>query len=460
MIKDAWFPIGHRLSENIFLGTVQIDGDDFQIVSRRDHSTYILIVKENLAQSWISGGLLSETDLCSTKFGNNIYYFIVSDIERVLSPISSCETPENLSEIIGFAASVHRTRSKIATGSLIDSIYCEKLSLLLPFSESSDSVPDDVLIGSYATGGIHVSIRSTRRMRSLLPWLDEDDLNQICEAAGIQTIVKTANFSKEDNEGSTQEEFELFGRPSLELFFKEHIIDIIQKPEQYKALGIDFPSAVILHGPPGCGKTYAVEKLVEYIDWPYYSVDSSTIGSPYIHETGKKIAEVFAAATQNAPSVVVIDEMESFLADRESGSGSSTHHVEEVAEFLRRIPEAIKNQVLVIGMTNRIEMIDPAILRRGRFDHVIEVPMATEQEVEALLSKLISERPCAEDLDISKAAKQLAGRPLSDVSFSVREASRLTAKSGKTRIEDELLQHAVTETVSRGKPTTQRKIGF
>src|SRR3546814_3148906 len=71
--------------------------------------------------------------------------------------------------------------------------------------------------------------------------------------------------------------------------------------------------------------------------------------------------------------------MEAFLADREMGSDH--HRVEEVAEFLRRIPEAVKNEVLIIAMTNRIDMIDPAIQRRGRFDHVIKVDFASEIEV-------------------------------------------------------------------------------
>ena len=126
-----------------------------------------------------------------------------------------------------------------------------------------------------------------------------------------------------------------------------------------------------MHGPPGCGKTFAVERLVDFLGWPSFQIDASSVASPYIHETSKKVAEVFDKAMQNAPSVLVIDEMEAFLADREMGSGH--HRVEEVAEFLRRIPEATKNDVLIVAMTNRIEMIDPAILRRGRFDHVIKV---------------------------------------------------------------------------------------
>lgn len=172
-----------------------------------------------------------------------------------------------------------------------------------------------------------------------------------------------------------QRSFNLPGREALEDFFNEHVVDIIFNPERYRTMGIDFPSAIILHGPPGCGKTFAVDRLVEFIGWPSYAIDSNSVGSPYIHETSKKISEVFDKALDNAPSVVVIDEMEAFLTDRRSGSSSGLHHVEEVAEFLRRIPEAISNRVLVIGMTNMIDMIDPAILRRGRFDHVIEVGM-------------------------------------------------------------------------------------
>ena len=167
--------------------------------------------------------------------------------------------------------------------------------------------------------------------------------------------------------------------------------------DSYKALGIDFPAAVVLHGPPGCGKTFAVERLVDFLGWPSFQIDASSVASPYIHETSKKVAEVFDKAMQNSPSVLVIDEMEAFLADREMGSGH--HRVEEVAEFLRRIPEATKNDVLIIAMTNRVDMIDPAILRRGRFDHVINVDFASEGEVLSLLEKLLTTLPKEDDVD-------------------------------------------------------------
>ena len=254
------------------------------------------------------------------------------------------------------------------------------------------------------------------------------------------------------------EEFQLPGRPFLEEFFNEHVIDIIYNAQNYQALGIDFPSAIVLHGPPGCGKTFAVERLVEFLDWPSYSIDSNSVGSPYIHETSKKISGVFDKAIADAPSVIVIDEMESFLSDRRSGSSSGLHHIEEVAEFLRRIPEAIKNKVLIIAMTNLIEMIDPAILRRGRFDHIIEVGMPSKQEVASLVDSLLSKLPKAEDLSMDNLLDALTGKPLSDSAFVIREAARLAAKAGKAALDQESIAVALNSLPKDLKRS--RRIGF
>jgi len=228
---------------------------------------------------------------------------------------------------------------------------------------------------------------------------------------------------------------------------------------RYRSLGIEFPSAIALHGPPGCGKTFAVEQLVEFLGWPSYEINSSSVASPYIHDTSKKIAEVFDTAIENAPSVLVIDEMEAFLADREMGSGH--HRVEEVAEFLRRIPEAVNNKVLIIAMTNRIEIIDPAILRRGRFDHIIKVDFASEVEVRSLLDKLLSSLPKEDNIDPDLLAQKLSGRPLSDVSFVIREAARLAAKSGKSQLDQESLKCALDQAPARDREGSEpRRIGF
>ncbi len=202
-----------------------------------------------------------------------------------------------------------------------------------------------------------------------------------------------------------------------------------------------------------------MQRLIDFLGWPSYEINASSVASPYIHETSRKVAQVFAEAIEHSPSIIVIDEMEAFLADRTNGAGH--HRVEEVAEFLRRIPEAVQHRVFIVAMTNRIEMIDPAILRRGRFDHIIQVSNATQPEIAALLTTLLSSLPTEPDVKIAPLAEALSGRPLSDVSFMVREGARLAARSGKARLghTDMLAALHATPTRQTDIPSTTR-IGF
>ena len=307
---------------------------------------------------------------------------------------------------------------------------------------------------------------SLRRLGQALTWLDKKSLEEVVYTSGLkpdssESFVISSPQQSESREikvpSKPKSPFSLPGRKDLETFFREHIIDIVENDERYRALGIDFPSAIALHGPPGCGKTFAVEKLIEYLGWPSFSIDASSVASPYIHETSRKVSEVFAAARKSAPSVLVIDEMEAFLAERDFGSGH--HRVEEVAEFLRRIPEAISDHVLIIAMTNRLDMIDEAILRRGRFDHLVEVGPASEVEVRALFDHLLAGLPKDEDIDPGPLAKKLARRPLSDVAFVVREGARLSARAGKDCIGQAELLAALKATPARNEEP-ERRIGF
>ena len=150
--------------------------------------------------------------------------------------------------------------------------------------------------------------------------------------------------------------------------------------------------------------------------------------------------------------------MESYLADRQRHESTGLHHVEEVGEFLRRIPEAHQRQVLIIGTTNRLEMIDDAIIRRGRFDHMVEVGLPTEDEVSELLDASLSKVPMEGEIDTHSVVKALTGRALSDTAFVVREAARLAARAGKDAVDDESLRAALA-----GLPPLEperRPIGF
>jgi hypothetical protein len=479
MAIEGWLPIGFLLPDGAKTRVALNEGGNWQIFETFAGGR-ALIVRQALAERWIEAGLLDDGQLSEFNFGDSKFRSMSCGESQVLSPVSEGASPNTKAEALSFALTLKATRAIDSESPLQDALYVERFSRLLPTYSISSRAEDDVVLGYWLTGGAPISAKSFRRLRQTLSWLGAGHLKDVVQAAGIEVAevipaekrrmrpvdspprfdVKDATPSVQVATGSDKPTvFELAGRPELATFFNEHIIDIIVNRDRYKALGIDFPSAVVLHGPPGCGKTFAVERLVDYLGWPSFQIDASSVASPYIHETSKKVAEVFDKAMQSAPSVLVIDEMEAFLADREMGSGH--HRVEEVAEFLRRIPEAAKNDVLIIAMTNRVEMIDPAIMRRGRFDHVIKVDFASEAEVLSLLEKLLSTLPKDDSIDPKPFAKELAGRPLSDVTYVVREGARLAARAGKDRLDQDSLRAALDSTPAREREgSVQRKIGF
>lgn len=478
MTLDAWLPVGHKLPDGAKCRIALHEGNNWQIVETRGHGR-ALLVKGDLAKRWVVAGLVEEGAFAQFHFGDRPIWSLSCSPRQTLCPVSDGKSPDTKSEALAFALALKATRSVDKNSPLQDALYVEKISRLLPTYSISSRTDDETVLGCWLTGGASVSANSFRRLRHMLSWMGAVQLKEVVEAAGFEVTEvvpaertlpgpvqaetmnraqdKAAASAKEDK--SKKQAFELSGRPGLEAFFNEHVVDIVQNLDRYKALGIDFPSAIVLHGPPGCGKTFAVERLVDFLGWPSFQIDASSVASPYIHETSRKVAEVFDKAIKNAPSVLVIDEMEAFLADREMGSGH--HRVEEVAEFLRRIPEAAKKDVLIVAMTNRVEMIDPAILRRGRFDHVIKVDYASEAEILSLLDKLLSSLPKKADVNARPLAKELAGRPLSDVTFVVREGARLAARSGKDHLDQDNLLAALHSAPAREREGGEkRRIGF
>ena len=482
MSRERWFPVKHELPDGSRLGVLLHVGPDWQIF-RVDRDNTVLITRLSLADRWIDARLVPDTVLQTLSFGNENFKALPSGPGQKLEPVTESGSLESKGDGLSFALSLSETRKIAATVPLHDAIYAERYSRLLPTWTVSEGTADEEVLGRWLTGGVSIPATSFRRLASLLGWLEKEDVRDLVEAAGFATPQETggaltrqkpqrqqwkaksketeAKRSRPDDklgEKGKRRQFHLSGRPLLEAFFNEHVIDIIENVDRYKALGIDFPTAIVLYGPPGCGKTFAVERLVEYLDWPIFYIDSNSIGSPYIHETSRKVGEVFDRAIDAAPSMIVIDEMESYLSDRQIHESTGLHHVEEVAEFLRRIPEANKRQVLVIGMTNRLEMIDSAILRRGRFDHIIEVGMPSDAEVSDLIDSLLRKVPVEGEFDTQEAVCALAGRALSDTAFVVRKAAQLAARAGKSALDEDSLRTALASLAPAGPK--KRPIGF
>lgn len=405
----------------------------------------LLIVVRSIYEKWIEDRVLFSVDPFKISNIDGVEYaYLFSPKQFVLVPVKNGIPFCDGRIAIAFAAALKQIR-KYTNSSLSDGIFIEEYGYILP-TYTSEILSDDLMLGSFLAGGRRESFSTST---VLSPLLNEEICQKVSEITGIaKEVVPQANNKSEN-------QFRLAGRPDLTRFFNEHIISILNEPERYKKLGIDFPSAILLYGPPGCGKTYAVNKLVEYLGLPEFEINSSTIASPFIHDTAKKISEVFARAIHCAPSIVVIDEMESYLSDRNSVT-SNSQHIEEVAEFLRQIQNAQDNHVLVIAMTNMYDKIDSAILRRGRFDHHIEVGLPSEEEIYDLLLNITKNISMEPDIDLRQFAAGLKGKTLADVSFVIKEAGLLSGRNGFDKISVESLREAVAHLPREEK----RRIGF
>ena len=203
-------------------------------------------------------------------------------------------------------------------------------------------------------------------IQSLMSWTSIPQIKKIVTICGIED--EEPDFVLPDNPARKTStvpdgDFILPGRKELMNFFNDHVIDIIRRADdadEYAVMEIDFPGSVIMYGPPGSGKTYAAESLAEFLGWATYYINSGTIGIKYIHETSKKISEIFNAAMKNSPAIIIIDEMETFLSGR-SDTGDNIYHTEEVGEFLRLLQKAKDNRILVLATTNMPDIIDEAV---------------------------------------------------------------------------------------------------
>ena len=477
MAKDLWLPKGMVLENGSAVGKLLYAGEEWQIFGTSGADN-LLLTTHTLASKWCDEGFLDRVLLQNIKFGNETYQALFTPTNYTLAPMASIPPPERKVDGLALSLALKASRNISEDASFHDAIYVERYSILLPTWTLTPKIDDAKVLGAWLTGGVNVSAGSFRRLTSLAARIPKEDLVEFMDAAGLDVPDEYNSLIKKKSDREREKKtthpktsvsmnrtalgggkFSLPGRPMLESFFNDHIIDIITNPDKYKALAVPFPAPIILHGPPGCGKTFAVERLVEFIDWPTFSIDSSSIGSPYIHETSRKISEVFEKAIEAAPSVIVIDEMESFLSNRQTGLESGVHHIEEIAEFLRRIPEAISKNVLIIAMTNMIDLIDPAVRRRGRFDHVIRVDMPTKQEVKSLLEDLLGKLPTDGNLPLESLLEKLTGKPLSDAAFVIREAARIAAKSDKRIIDEDSLLVALANLCDQ-KDDKKNPIGF
>jgi transitional endoplasmic reticulum ATPase len=236
------------------------------------------------------------------------------------------------------------------------------------------------------------------------------------------------------------------GMSELKEILRNDVIRALTETELYEEYGLSIPNGMMLYGPPGCGKTYIAERFSEEIGFTFMQFRPSDIKSKWVNDTELRIAAAFNEAKENAPTVMFIDEFDALVPDRES----ATHEMASapVNEFLTHLSETSANKVFVIGATNRIEKIDPAVLRTGRIDRLIYVPPPDFSAREKLFSMYLNDRPVDLDLDCRMLATITTNYVASDIKFIVDEASRVALKA-KQRIDQGLL----TTMIAKKKPS-------
>jgi transitional endoplasmic reticulum ATPase len=242
--------------------------------------------------------------------------------------------------------------------------------------------------------------------------ITEDTEVQIREEAVSETELEAPKITYEDI-GGLEEELQKV-REMIELPLKH--------PELFDTLGIDPPKGVLLHGPPGTGKTLMAKAVANESGANFYSIQGPEIMSKFYGESEARLREVFEEAEQNAPSIVFIDELDSIASKRDETQGEVERRV--VAQLLTLMDglEA-RGKVIVIGATNRVSAVDPALRRPGRFDREVEIGVPTRDGRKEILQIHTRSMPLDEDVDIERLADNTHGFVGSDLAALAKEGA-------------------------------------
>jgi cell division protease FtsH len=238
------------------------------------------------------------------------------------------------------------------------------------------------------------------------------------------------------------EGFVLPGQPALEALLREQVLDVLHRPADYARLGVSWPGGVLLAGPPGCGKSFAAARLATFLGWSLHEISVAGVGSMWLHETPRQLARAFTQAAAAAPGVILLEELDALGRKRDGEQGPG---VEEVNTLLREVETAARRRLLVIGTTNRLDSIDRALLRHGRFDLVFTMDYPDAAAAAAMLQALLDERPHTPGIDVSAIGRRLARRPASDLAWVVDQAARLAVRTGRDAIDELMLARAAAE---------------
>jgi len=241
------------------------------------------------------------------------------------------------------------------------------------------------------------------------------------KGGGATPPEKHAAGATYEDIGGLDEELELV-RETIELPLSE--------PEVFTRLGVDPPKGVLLHGPPGTGKTLIARAVANEVDATFITVDGPEIMSKYKGESEERLREVFERASEDAPAIVFFDEIDSIAGKRDDGGDVENRVVGQLLSLMDGLDA--RGDVIVIGATNRVDTLDPALRRGGRFDREIEVGVPGESGRRQILDVHTRRMPLADDVDLDRIASRTHGFVGADIEGLAQEAAMTALRRART----------------------------
>jgi len=278
-----------------------------------------------------------------------------------------------------------------------------------------------------------------------------DALKEVRPSALREVLVQTPNVTWDD----------VGGLESLKEELRESIEWPIKHKEAFEFVNVQTPKGILLHGPPGTGKTLIAKAVAKMTESNFISVKGPELLSKWVGESEKGVREIFRKARQAAPCIVFLDEVDAIVPIRGTGSGS---HVTEnvVSQILTEIDglEELHN-VLIIGATNRLDIVDPAILRPGRFDRIIEVPMPDAKGRENIFKIHTKKKPLEKDVDYAKLVELSDGFSGAEIAAVANRAAISALKryvGGKTQSvkEIKISQKDLVDAIKKVRPSLSK----
>ena len=213
----------------------------------------------------------------------------------------------------------------------------------------------------------------------------------------------------------------------------EEIVDFLKNPKKYTDVGARIPKGVILVGPPGTGKTLLAKAVAGEAGVPFFSISGSDFVEMFVGVGASRVRDLFEDAKKNAPCIVFIDEIDAVARRRGTGMGGGHDEREQTLNQLLVEMDGfgVNEGIIVMAATNRVDILDPAILRPGRFDRKVGVGKPDIRGREEILQVHAAEKPLGDDVDLKRVAQTTAGFTGADLENLLNEAAILSAKGGR-----------------------------